>query len=83
MSLTLFPQADFVLGCSVQLLRVHVKNSNVQCVGSNACALKRFDLKSLQGSDWTLLGRHEMVQQSGVSEKLGGVGLVDNRPSTD
>ena len=72
MYLTLVLQADFVLGCSVQLLRVHVKNSNVQCVGNKACALKRFDLKSLQGSDWTVLGRHEMVQKSGVSEKLDG-----------
>ena len=50
-----------MLGCSVQLLRVHVRNSNDKCVGQKRCALKRFDLQSLQGSDWTQLGRHEML----------------------
>ena len=57
--------ADYDLGCNVQLLRVHVLNSNRNCVGSNGpegtkkCALRKFDIRS-EEAGWGYIGRHEM-----------------------
>ena len=57
--------ADYNLGCNVQLLRIHVLNSNRNCVpsdgpeGTKKCALRKFDILSKEAG-WAYIARHEM-----------------------
>ena len=53
--------ADYNLHCTVGLLRVHVRNSNKLCDGSNRCALKKFDVLGEETNPtWAYLGRFTM-----------------------
>ena len=58
---------DFHLGCKVDLLRVHVRNSNRVCEARSRCALKKFDLMarvefepSTDSASWEYIGRFTM-----------------------
>ena len=58
---------DFHLGCKVNLLRVHVRNSNKNCDNNRRCALKKFDLMgrvdfepSTDSASWEYIGRFTM-----------------------
>ena len=58
---------NFHLGCKVNLLRVHVRNSNKNCDGNRRCALKKFDLMgrvdfepSTDVASWQYVGRFTM-----------------------
>ena len=58
---------NFHLGCKVNLLRVHVRNSNKICDSSKRCALKKFDLMgrvdfepSTNVASWQYVGRFTM-----------------------
>ena len=58
---------NFHLGCKVNLLRVHVRNSNKNCDNNRRCALKKFDLMgrvdfepSTDVASWQYVGRFTM-----------------------
>jgi hypothetical protein len=52
--------ADYNLGCKVEVIRVHVWNTNSKCgYGNKKCALKKFDLASRE-HNWGIIGRHMM-----------------------
>ena len=53
---------DYDLGCKVDLLRVHVRNSNRNCQGNSRCALKNFELMGSvdDHTSWNYIGRFTM-----------------------
>ena len=58
--------ADIKLGCSAQVIRVHVKNANGICKPGERCALRKFDLlgaearTSARPDGWSYIGRSMM-----------------------
>ena len=58
--------ADIKLGCSAQVIRVHVKNANGKCHSEQRCALRKFDLlgaearTSARPDGWSYIGRSMM-----------------------
>ena len=53
-------KVDYNLKCRVSVLRVHIRNSNKACDGTERCALKKFDIMSEQPPDWVFMGRFTM-----------------------
>ena len=58
---------NYHLGCKVNLLRVHVRNSNKICDSATRCALKKFDLMgrvdfepTTDVASWQYVGRFTM-----------------------
>ena len=58
---------NYHLGCKVNLLRVHVRNSNKICDSGTRCALKKFDLMgrvdfepTTDVASWQYVGRFTM-----------------------